>query len=134
MRKNEDFRLVGHLQVMEEPLSSLYMDNISGLFYLFVRLFEETTFSTFILTEVAPHEVVDYMEGRLGLRGIFSLRDAYYYQHQSEKLHSSDFKLLSIDKTFEMLEADGLDDKFDRHLSYRMVPMKQYLKKIVYTI
>jgi hypothetical protein len=130
MKKNEDFQLVGHLQVMDEPLSSLYIDKVSGLLYLFVRVFEDTNIGTFVLTVVSPLQIVDYMEGRVGLRGIFSNTKSYYYQHQNDVLSASDFKLLPPDKVDEKLESDGLDDKFDRHLSYRMVPLKQYLKKM----
>lgn len=132
MKKNEDFQLVGHLQVMEEPLSSLYTDKVSGLLYLFVRVFEDTSISTFVLTVVSPLQVVDYIEGRIGLRGIFSNRESYYYQHQNDVLSVSDFKVLTPDKVDEKLESDGLDDKFDSHLSYRTVPLKQYLKKMVH--
>lgn len=131
MNKNEGFQLVGHLQVMDEPLLSLYIDNVSGLFYLFVRLFEKTSFSTFVLTEVTPHEVVDYMEGRVGLRGMFSHGASYYYQNKGEELRTSDFKRLTSAKTYEKLGSDGLEDKFDSHLSYRTVPLKQYLKTLV---
>lgn len=128
MNKNDNFLLVGHLQVMEEPLSSLYTDSASGVYYLFVRLFEETAFSTFVLTEVTPVEVVEYMEGRLGLKCIFSHRPSYYYQQQNHELRVSDFKKLTTAKAYEKLELDGLEDLFDRHLSYKMAPLKQYLK------
>ncbi len=131
MNKNNGFRLVGHLQVLDEPLSSLYTDCSSGLYYLFVRLFEDTQFSTFVLTEVTPHEVVDYMEGRIGLRGMFSHGASYYYQNHGEELRTSDFKRLSSANAFKKLKLDGLEDNFDRHLAYRMVPLKQYLKAIV---
>lgn len=128
---NNGIRLVGHLQVLDEPLSSLYTDSSSGLYYLFVRLFEDTQYSTFVLTEVTPHEVVDYMEGRVGLRGMFSHGTSYYYQNHGEELRVSDFKRLSSANVYKKLESDGLEDKFDQHLSYRMVPLKQYLKTIV---
>jgi len=130
MNNNNGIRLVGHLQVMDEPLSSLYTDSSCGLYYLFVRLFEDTQFSTFVLTEVTPHEVVDYMEGRVGLRGMFSHGASYYYQNHGEELRTSDFKRLSSANAYKKLESDGLADKFDRHLSYRMVPLKQYLMAI----
>lgn len=129
MRKNEEFQLVGHLQVMEEPLSSLYLDKVSGLLYLFVRVFENTGKSSYILTMVSPLQVVDYMEGRIGLHGIFNNGKSYYYQHRNNVLNTSNFKLLAPDKVDEKLESDGLNDKFDSRLSYRMVPLKQYLKK-----
>ena len=131
MKKNEDFHLLGHLQVMEEPLSSLYADRQSGVFYLFVRLFEDTQSSTFVLSEVTPLQVVEYMEGRLGLRSIFCHNKTYYYQHHNPKLSKSDFLPLTTAMACEKLDSDGLEDKFDRELSYRPVPLKQYLKTMV---
>lgn len=131
MKKNEEFLLVGHLQVMEEPLSSLYTDRFSGVFYLFVRLFEDTQSSTFVLSEVTPLQVVDYMEGRLGLRSIFGHNKSYYYQHQHQQLSKSNFLPLTTAKAYEKLDSDGLEDKFDKDLSYRPVSLKQYLKTMV---
>lgn len=131
MKQNEQFLLVGHLQVQDEPLLSLYTDRKSGMFYLLLRLFENTDISTYVLSEVTPLQVVDYMEGRLGLRSIIGHSKSYYYQHNKSLLSASDFQPLSRKKAFEKLECDGLEDKFDRHLSYRMVPLKQYLKKML---
>ena len=46
-KKNEDFILVGHLQVLDEALSSLYSDRNSGQFFLFVRVYEDEDDNTF---------------------------------------------------------------------------------------
>lgn len=132
MEKNEDFRLVGHLQVMDEPLSSLYIDKVSGLLYLFVRVFEDSDVSAFVLTVVSPLQAVYYMEGRVGLQGIFSNGKSYYYRHINNVVRSSCFELLPPEKVSGKLESCGLGDKFDSRLSYRTVPLKQHLKRMIF--
>ena len=66
-KKNEDFILVGHLQVLDEALSSLYSDRNSGQFFLFVRVYEDEDDNTFVLTQVQPSVVLDYIDGKVGL-------------------------------------------------------------------
>lgn len=131
MNKNENISLLGHLQVLDEPLSSLYADRTRGVLYLFVRLFEETSVSTFVLTEVTPVQVMDYMEGRLGLSSIFGKSRSYYYEEIHMTLDAADFLPLTKAKAREKLSCDGLDDKFDMQLAYRSVPLKQYLRSIM---
>lgn len=131
MNTNETISLLGHLQVLDEPLSSLYADRTRGVLYLFVRLFEATPVSTFILTEVTPTQVMDYMEGRLGLNGIFKNNKAFYYVGVHVTLNATDFKPLTKAKACEKLGNNGLDDMFDRQLAYRSVPLKQYLRNMM---
>lgn len=40
MKQHDEFMLIEHLQVMDEPLSSLYADRKSGKYFLSVRLYE----------------------------------------------------------------------------------------------
>lgn len=61
-KKNEDFILVGHLQVLDEALSSLYSDRKSGQYFLFVRVYEDDNDNTFVLTQVQPSVVLDYID------------------------------------------------------------------------
>lgn len=131
MEKNNNFELVGHLQVMEEPLSSLYADKGSGIMYIFVRIFEDMDNESFILSEVSPSVIVDYMDGKVGLKSIFSNHKAYYYINNNTQLSLSDFHPLTNEDATSRLSMDGLDDLYDRSLSYRSVPLKQYLRRIV---
>ena len=79
-KKNEDFILVGHLQVLDEALSSLYSDRKSGQYFLFVRVYEDEDDNTFVLTQVQPSVVLDYIDGKVGLKQIFSLSPSYFYK------------------------------------------------------
>lgn len=129
--KKSNFELLGHLQVMEEPLSSLYTDKLSGVMYIFVRLFENMDDPSFVLSEVSPSTVVDYMEGKVGLTSIFQNNKAYYYRHQHDVLSTTDFKPLTREDATHRLNLDGLDDLYDKTLSYRSVPLMQYLRRFV---
>ena len=129
--KNSNINLIGHLQIMEEPLSSLYTDRKRGVYYLFVRIFENTELATYILSEVSPSLVIDYIEGKIGLRNIFSNNKSFYYKHKSDCLDSNHFIPISISAACNKLAEDGLNDKFDIHLAHKSVPLKLYLRKLV---
>ena len=107
-KKNEDFILVGHLQVLDEALSSLYSDRNSGQFFLFVRVYEDEDDNTFVLAQVQPSVVLDYIDGKVGLKQIFSLSPSY-----------------------RKLQDDGLDDTFNIALADNSVGIKNYLRKVV---
>lgn len=131
MKKNEDFLLVGHLQVMEEPLSSLYTDSISGKFFLFVRICEGLSDDAFVLSEVKPNSVLEYMNGRLGLKSIFLNSPTFYYKKGEDiALTSSQFLPLSQDQAVLRINNDYPNDMFDRRLAYRSVSLKNYLKTL----
>lgn len=131
MRTKEDFLLVGHLQVMEEPLSSLYTDSISGKFFLFVRICEGLTDDAFILSEVKPASVLEYMNGHLGLKSIFSNSPTYYYKRGEEtSLASNLFSPLSQKQAVSRINDEYPNDMFDRRLAYRSVSLKNYLKNL----
>ena len=128
---SDHFFLLGHLQVLEEPLLSLYIERESGLMYLFVRLFEKDNVNTYLLSEVTAQQVVDYMERRLGLKGIIEHGKPYYYRKDGTILTKKEFQPLSKKLAYKKLGEDGLEDLFDRQLSYRPIPLKQYLKELV---
>ena len=62
MEENEDFVLVGHLQVLDEALSSLYVERVSGRYFLFVRIYENNDDDTFVLAQVRPSTIIDYID------------------------------------------------------------------------
>jgi len=121
--------LVGHLQVMEEPLSSLYVSHATGYYYLAVRTYIDDNEETFVMSKVAPQLVLDYMEGHLGLQSIFSTNNVFQYSHRNRELCEADMNPIDVNRAVELLESDGLDDLFDKHLSQRGWAVKSYLKK-----
>ena len=131
-KKNEDFILVGHLQVLDEALSSLYSDRNSGQFFLFVRVYEDEDDNTFVLTQVQPSVVLDYIDGKVGLKQIFSLSPSYYYKQVVRNcLCKEDFVPIDNMEVDRKLQDDGLDDTFNIALADNSVGIKNYLRKVV---
>ena len=129
-KKNEDFILVGHLQVLDEALSSLYSDRKSGQYFLFVRVYEDD--NTFVLTQVQPSVVLDYIDGKVGLKQIFSLSPSYFYKQVVQNcMRREDFVPIDNQEVDRKLQDDGLDDTFNMALANNSVGIRNYLRKVV---
>lgn len=131
MKRTEEFKLIGHLQVMDVPLTSLYAESISGKYFLFVRVDEVAELDSFILSEVSPSVVLEYMDGILGLKNIFESHPVFYYHHENESgLEYKLFKPLTNVQALDKLSSDTLSDYYDRSLAYRSATMKNYLSQL----
>lgn len=131
MKRIEEFKLIGHLQVMDVPLTSLYAESVSGKYFLFVRVDEDSDFDSFIISEVSPSIVLEYMNGVLGLRNIFESRPVYYYHKDGEMgLAYKKFKPISQLQALKKIKTDNLSDYYDRTLAYRSATMKNYLTQL----
>ena len=131
-KKNEDFILVGHLQVLDEALSSLYSDRKSGQYFLFVRVYEDDNDNTFVLTQVQPSVVLDYIDGKVGLKQIFSLAPSYFYKQVVQNcMRREDFVPIDNQEVDRKLQDDGLDDTFNMALANNSVGIRNYLRKVV---
>lgn len=131
-KKNEDFILVGHLQVLDEALSSLYSDRKSGQYFLFVRVYEDDNDNTFVLTQVQPSVVLDYIDGKVGLKRIFSLSPSYFYKQVVQScMRREDFVPIDNQEVDRKLQDDGLDDTFNMALANNSVGIRNYLRKVV---
>lgn len=132
MKTKEDFSLVGHLQVLDEPLASLYKDSANGKYFLIVRVYEETEDFTYLISEVVPSSVIEYMNGKVGLKNIFDKSNGsfFYRRKKNEFLTYSAFKPLTSEQAINKLSSDGVEDTFDKELAYRSVPLKNYLKSL----
>ena len=131
-KKNEDFILVGHLQVLDEALSSLYSDRKSVQYFLFVRVYEDDNDNTFVLTQVQPSVVLDYIDGKVGLKQIFSLSPSYFYKQVVQNcMRREDFVPIDNQEVDRKLQDDGLDDTFNMALANNSVGIRNYLRKVV---
>lgn len=131
-KKNEDFILVGHLQVLDEALSSLYSDRKSGQYFLFVRVYEDDNDNTFVLTQVQPSVVLDYIDGKVGLKQIFSLSPSYFYKQVVQNcMRRENFVPIDNQEVDRKLQDDGLDDTFNMALANNSVGIRNYLRKVV---
>lgn len=126
----EDFYLVGHLQVMDEPLSSLYVDHANGRYYIFVRLYVNAIKPTYLVSEVSLIMVQRYMKQEIGLTDIFSCSQAYLFTASDKSEFSLSMLVpLGKDKALNLLKDDGVEDLFDKYFSYKYVALKNYINE-----
>ena len=130
---NNLLELVGHLQVTDQPLLSLYVTQSGETLFFFYRLRK----NEYYLTEVTPSDVIAYLDEKMGLLQIFMASDDYLYHHKSRHAAAtSDF--ISIDETKRnelqrrIRNFDVYDDLFgldeikvrhylkDRHIGYKI--------------
>ncbi len=132
MKQYSEFVLIEHLQVMDEPLSSLYADRESGKYFLSVRLYEDIEEESYLFSEVVPELVLKYMGRQLGLRALFEAETSFYYRTNNQQVLSlTNFTPLSREESYRRLSAEGsLDDMYDIHLAYRSAFLKRYLTNL----
>lgn len=132
MKQHDEIVLIEHLQVMDEPLSSLYADRKSGKYFLSVRLYENIEDKSYLFSEVVPELVLKYMSGQLGLKALFETKPSFYYRVDGKHVLSlRNFLPLSKEESCKRLSTDGsLDDMYDIHLAYRNVNLKKYLTNL----
>lgn len=127
---NKGFALVGHLQVMGEPLSSLYVDRQTDMYYLTVRSFVNIGIQTYVMSQVKPTIVVAYMNRQIGLHTIFETNPVFEYKRVAgQKLRVEDIRPVHRGKAFELLDNNAMDDCFDESLAYKSFSLKNYLIK-----
>lgn len=128
----EEFVLVGHLQVTDEPLSSLYVEKYSGKYYMFVRVYDDNDDDAYVCSEVQLGCVLSYMNRDLGLNSIFRDCPSYHYVRMGGGyLKSVDFVPLTSEQAAAELSKDGLDDYFDNNIAYRSVSLKNHILKLI---
>lgn len=132
MKQHDEIVLIEHLQVMDEPLSSLYADRESGKYFLSVRLYENIKDKSYLFSEVVPKLVLKYMMGQLGLKTLFETEPSFYYRVGDKRVLSlRNFIPLSREESCKILSEDGsLDDMYDIHLAYRSTNLKKYLTNL----
>lgn len=129
---NTNFILVGHLQVLGIPLSSLYKDRQNNIYYLTVRSSEDVDVATYVMSEVTPSVVVDYMEKRVGLRTIFGKGKLFEYQDiEGRPLNVEAMVPIRKQEAYMLLDNDCLTDSFDDSLAYKSYALKRYLRNAI---
>lgn len=130
MDRTDEFKLVGHLQVLDEPLASLYVNMADGCMYCFVRIYDENSDDAlFVLSLVDASEMMDYMEGRVGLSGLFSDNQNYYFNaSHHDKLSYLYFEPRDKQTVLNLLTKGGLKDRYDKSLGYRRTSLMRYLR------
>lgn len=122
--QTESFRLVGHLQVTDEPVLSLYVEQDAGALFFFYRLKKDEYF----LTPVTRDEVIDYLDYRIGLIQIFDGREDYMYKHRANhQVSSKNFKPLSLENRDIMHQRMRPFDMYDDVFGLDEVQVRHYL-------
>lgn len=132
MKQHDEFVLIEHLQVLNEPLSSLYADSKSGKYFLSVRLYENIKDKSYLFLEVVPELILKYMNGQIGLKKLFKTKPSFYYRVDGQHILSLvNFLPISQEESCKRLSTNSsLDDMYDIHLAYRSANLKNYLRNL----
>ena len=124
-KNNEKLELVGHLQVTDQPLLSLYVTQGGTTLFFFYRLNR----NMYYLTKVTPNEVIDYLDEKMGLLQIYTASEDYLYHHKAR--HSAkitDFVPMDLRKRDEIQGQIKSFDMYDDLFGLDEVKVRHYLK------
>ena len=126
MKKNSEIlELVGHLQVTDQPLLSLYVTQSGKALFFFYRLKR----NEYYLTEVTPHEVIAYLDEKLGLAQIYMESADYLYHHRARHAATtSDFLPIESTKREELQNRIMSFDRYDDVFGLDEIRVRHYLK------
>lgn len=124
-KENNILELVGHLQVTDQPLLSLYVTQGGDTLFFFYRLKK----NEYYLTEVTPTEVIAYLDDKMGLLQIFMASDDYLYHHKSSHAAAtSDFISVDEAKRNELQRRIRNFDMYDDLFGLDEIKVRHYLK------
>lgn len=124
----EQFRLVGHLQVTDVPLLSLYTDISDGTLYLTLRAYDDK--EAYIIKQVLPQTVLDYMDCRRGLLNIFTDGVGYiFYRTSKEKISHKRFGQLDDAQMRDRLKSFAPFDTYDEILGFDEVKARHFISQ-----
>lgn len=126
MKKNSEIlELVGHLQVTDQPLLSLYVTQSGDALFFFYRMKR----NEYYLTQVTPHEVIAYLDEKLGLVQIYMESEGYVYRHRSSRsAMTSDFLEIDGPRREEMQRRIKSFDRYDDVFGLDEIRVRHYLK------
>lgn len=123
---SEILELVGHLQVTDQPLLSLYVTQSGEALFFFYRLKR----NEYYLTQVTPCEVIAYLDDKLGLAQIFTESEDYLYHHRARHTAStSDFLRIEDTKREELQSRIKSFDRYDDVFGLDEIRVRHYLRE-----
>ena len=128
--KNKYMTLIGHLQVLDVPLVSLYYDKDTDKHYLAISLLEKEIDNSYLFAEILPINVYNYISRKISLVTIILNCDKVYYYVSSGKKDLCFAHLKEVFTNEALItfnENFGGDEMFNHHLSYKTYGMKEYL-------
>lgn len=124
-KSGEILELVGHLQVTDQPLLSLYVTRSGKALFFFYRLKR----NEYYLTKVTPNEVIAYLDEKLGLEQIYMESDDYLYRHRARHAAStSDFLPIESAKREELQSRIKSFDRYDDVFGLDEIRIRHYLR------
>lgn len=127
----EKFRLVGHLQVTDVPLLSLYTDLSDGSLYFSLRAYDSE--EVYIIKQVLPQTVLDYMDCRRGLMNIYTDGVGYiFYRTNKEKISHDRLGRLNETQMKDHLRPFALFDTYDEVLGFDEVKARHFIADSVH--
>lgn len=119
--------LVGHLQVLDEALVSLYKYNDE--YYIAIRLYEEDDNESWLFVLTSPNFVVAYIDRLFGLHTLLLDMPCYYFVNDGE-LTFDKLKQIENEKAFKLFNKyAAVKHRFSKEMAYKSVGLKQHLKK-----
>ncbi len=124
--KITDFILIGHIQVLDESILSLYYNFISDRYFLFIKILTDNDEDKcIILVETKIKDIIDYMNRIITINDIFNNTDNYHLFN----LKDNSDKILNKQELQDLCEENFIPYTFDKYLAYRSIPLKNILYK-----
>lgn len=124
--KITDFRLIGHIQVLDESILSLYYNFISDRYFLFIRILTDNDEDKcIILVETKIKDIIDYMNRIITINDIFNNTDNYHLFN----LRDNSDKILNKQELQNICKENFIPYTFDKYLAYQSNPLKNILYK-----
>lgn len=124
-KKNNRLELVGHLQVTDQPLLSLYVTQAGDALFFFYRLKR----NEYYLTKVKPNDVIAYLDEKMGLLQIFMASDDYVYHHKSRHTAAtSDFIRIDESRRIELQHQIESFNMYDDLFGLDEIKVRHYIK------
>lgn len=125
MENNNRLELVGHLQVTDQPLLSLYVTQSGDTLFFFYRLKR----NEYYLTKVKPSDVIAYLDEKMGLLQIYMESDDYLYFHRSRHTAATtDFISVDESKRIELQHRIESFNMYDDLFGLDEIKVRHYIK------
>lgn len=117
--------LVANLQDFGRPYVSLFIDKERNILYLFVRILEGDSTSSFLFTRVSPDDIKEYMARRKNLRALFHGKELSVGHFDGSNLIASTFS--DAGSLLPIIEQDSFDPDF----CHDKLKIKVFLKRYI---
>lgn len=127
-KEDGDMVLLGHLQVCEDVMTSVYHNRRIDKYYLSIRLFQFDDKEKYLILDVSPDDILKHMNGDIGLLYFTMNRKGYLYDHTEHiSLKTENMVPISNEECRELFYDSSVENRFNKDFAYKSVSLKQYL-------